>query len=238
VIYIKDTNYTLAECMDSIPKNRTNKVQWQYVRIGLFIVPAGVYVQGHSDTASQIDMNYNSTDFCMNFSLDRGADTLPFITLNKSNGLPDKRSITLGGSDTVIFKNKSAKKVTWRIAATTAMGIIIPDKGGVQTMKFLSDYDSMLVKIQYVDPSSGSTVVSNGREQLIIGHAGTLAALTIQFPNGPVNGQIFNISFDDVITTLTLTAPGMTIKAPITTVSGASGYAWVFYNAVWHKRSN
>jgi len=97
--------------------------------------------------------------------------------------------------------------------------------------------DTNTANTQYVDPSSGSTVQSNGRRQLIIGHAGTLASLTIKFPAGPVNGQIFDVSIDDVVTTLTLSAIGFTIKGTITTSASGAGSSWVFYNAIWHKRT-
>lgn len=81
---------------------------------------------------------------------------------------------------------------------------------------------------QYAAPLTGDTVTSNGSQQLVINPAGTLLALTVDFPATPVDGQRFDISCTQIITGLTLTAAA-TILGTLTTFAAADAFAgWVY----------
>lgn len=98
--------------------------------------------------------------------------------------------------------------------------------------------DTNLENIQYTQPTTGNTIVSNGRQRLIVDPSGTLAALTITFPSAPATGQIFSISISQIITTLTLGAGGNAIKGTIVTSATNSAGSWIYYqpNQTWFKR--
>jgi len=57
----------------------------------------------------------------------------------------------------------------------------------------------------YVSPTSGSTITPL-TSLLVVNAAGTIAALTVQFPSNAVNGQKLKIVSNQTITTLTTTA--------------------------------
>ena len=81
---------------------------------------------------------------------------------------------------------------------------------------------------QYATPLTGTTVTSNGSQQLVINPAGTLSALTVAFPATPVDGQKFDISCTQIITGLTLTSSA-TILGTLTTFAAVDGFAgWVY----------
>jgi hypothetical protein len=81
---------------------------------------------------------------------------------------------------------------------------------------------------QYETPLTGTTVTSDGSQQLIINPLGTLLALTVAFPATPVDGQRFDISCTQIITGLTLTSSA-TILGTLTTFAAVNGFAgWVY----------
>jgi hypothetical protein len=81
---------------------------------------------------------------------------------------------------------------------------------------------------QYATPLTGTTVTSDGSQQLVINPAGTLLALTVAFPATPVDGQRFDISCTQIITGLTLTSAA-TILGTLTTFAAANAFAgWVY----------
>jgi hypothetical protein len=81
---------------------------------------------------------------------------------------------------------------------------------------------------QYATPLTGTTVTSDGSQQLIVNPAGTLLALTIDFPATPVDGQRFDIACTQIITGLTLTAAA-TILGTLTTFAAANATAsWIY----------
>lgn len=91
----------------------------------------------------------------------------------------------------------------------------------------------------YIQPTTGNTVViavTTSRE--IIDPAGTLAALTVDFPPSPANGQLVAISFTQIITALTLaTTDGSTIGGTAITTQAANGtllYVYRTANTTWY----
>ena len=71
-------------------------------------------------------------------------------------------------------------------------------------------------------PTTSATVTLNDNQINIISPAGTLAALTITFPNSPANKDFVEVTFDQVITSVTYAAGtgGATIKGQINGVVG------------------
>lgn len=71
-------------------------------------------------------------------------------------------------------------------------------------------------------PTTASTVTLTNNYINIISPAGTIASLTITFPNSPSNNDFVEVTFDQIITTITYTAGtgGATIKGQINGVVG------------------
>jgi len=90
-------------------------------------------------------------------------------------------------------------------------------------------------KVIRVTPATGATLSAgnrNGNIVLLIDPAGTLASLTVNFPNTPSDGDIATISTSQTITSLTL--GNGTILGTVTTLS-ANGFAQWIYNAASNK---
>ncbi len=83
---------------------------------------------------------------------------------------------------------------------------------------------------QEASPTSGSTVATSIRPQLILTPAGTLATLTVTFPSSPTDAQTFSIASTQTITSLTL--GGGTILGTLTTLP-ANGFAsWMYVQSI------
>lgn len=77
----------------------------------------------------------------------------------------------------------------------------------------------------YVSPTSGSTVTPL-TSVLVINAAGTISALTVQFPSNATEGQRLRIMSNQIVTTLTLTAGTNSVTAATDTINaGASALA-------------
>lgn len=97
--------------------------------------------------------------------------------------------------------------------------------------------DTNKVGVQYVVPTTGNTVVSNGAQTLICNPSGTLSALTIDFPSTAQTGQTFNLIITQAIGTLSLTGgAGINIEGsfPSSSTNGKGG--WVLYGTTWFWR--
>jgi len=80
-----------------------------------------------------------------------------------------------------------------------------------------------------VPVTTNTVVTTSGINNLVCNPAGTLAALTIDFPANPLNGQTFNISISQIITSITLaTTDGSTINGTIVTSGTNSKAGWVY----------
>ena len=89
-------------------------------------------------------------------------------------------------------------------------------------------------------PLTGTTItLPNDASMVSIRPAGTLAALTVVFPPGPVDGQTIRLFSTQILTALTLqVSPGQTLNDGITTIATAmTGAAWCFSsaNATWDR---
>jgi hypothetical protein len=78
---------------------------------------------------------------------------------------------------------------------------------------------------QYATPTTGGTIAvnSNGYVNLVINPAGSLLALTINFPSNPQDGDTVNFSSTQIVTTLTMNN-GTFIGALTSLVVGSFGY--------------
>lgn len=95
------------------------------------------------------------------------------------------------------------------------------------------------VSTYYVAPLTGATVTPDvGTELALIVPAGTIAALTVNMPASPYNGQKFTASFDQVVTALTMAAPASATLKGALTAATAKGFATWQYNAAdtsWYR---
>jgi len=133
------------------------------------------------------------------------------------------------GTDTLQILIDDTVRITSNKAIKIGGGSLVVNTSGdvIATRKFTSGVD--ISRYQYATPTTGSTVIANGKD-LIINPAGALLALTVTFPSSPDDGQLFNISFTQAITTLTLN--GGTILGTLTSVAGISGAHWQYITGV------
>ena len=87
------------------------------------------------------------------------------------------------------------------------------------------------VTVQVDTPLTGTTVtVAPGVEMEYVNPAGTIAALTLNMPASPADGQPLTVAFDQVVTALTMAAPASaTIKGALTAAT-LKGFATWRYN--------
>lgn len=93
----------------------------------------------------------------------------------------------------------------------------------------MDEVESGPVDIQTELPLTGASIqVRDNAEMLVIDQAGTIAALTINMPLNPYDGQKVEMSFDEVVTTLTMTASGsgQTLKGALTAATAKGFASW------------
>lgn len=80
-------------------------------------------------------------------------------------------------------------------------------------------------------PTTSATVTLNDNQINIISPAGTIAALTVNFPNSPSNNDFVEVTFDQIVTSVTYVSGtgGSTIKGQINGVVGGQK-RWDFDN--------
>lgn len=128
-------------------------------------------------------------------------------------------------------RNVSTAALVAAVAAKTIQMDELPESG--------SEDPTVGEKAFYVAPLTGATVTPDvGTEFCMIDPAGTIAALTLNMPATPFDGQRFTVNFDAVVTALTMAAPASaTIKAALTAAT-AAGYATWKYNKAdntWYR---
>ncbi len=102
-----------------------------------------------------------------------------------------------------------------------------PISDATQTALNDIDVEAEFKKVQYVAPITGATVLHTlGNTLLIINPLGTLSTLTITLANGAYNGQLLNIFFSKIITTLTMNGATLFTNVP-SAISGLKlSYRW------------
>lgn len=102
----------------------------------------------------------------------------------------------------------------------------------------MDEVDSGDVTIQYETPLTGATVaVGDSTESVVIDPAGTIAALTVTMPANPYDGQYVELATTQIVTALTQTAAGKTIKAALTAGTANGFGAWRYSKATttWYR---
>lgn len=75
---------------------------------------------------------------------------------------------------------------------------------------------------QYVSPNSATTVqITEKVQTLVINTGGTLTTLNVLLPVRPIDGQTCGISSTQIITNMSITATGKTVKNALTTFAAA-----------------
>lgn len=95
------------------------------------------------------------------------------------------------------------------------------------------------VTVQKETPLTGTAITAGDScECLIVVPAGTIAALTLNMPAAPYDGQPLEVSFDQIVTALTMAAGGTdTLKGALTAAT-AKGFAkWRYSKAdtTWYR---
>lgn len=86
----------------------------------------------------------------------------------------------------------------------------------------------LIPQIQYVTPTTGSTVTANtnGFTKLLINPAGSLLALTITMPSSPSDGDTLQLGSSQIVTTLTMN--GGTIIGALTALAVAAFASYTY----------
>jgi len=95
----------------------------------------------------------------------------------------------------------------------------------------LTQYSVVPVTTDVVTPPAGT-------EFATINPAGTIAAMTLNMPASPYDGQPFEVAFDQVITALTMAAPASATLKGALTAATAKGFAkWRYSKAdtTWYR---
>jgi hypothetical protein len=100
---------------------------------------------------------------------------------------------------------------------------------------------SFVVSFTLVRPTTGQTITAGtGLGAFVIDPAGTIATLNVGLPPGPTEGQIFELSTSQAITTITVTSPdvGHIVQRGTDLLAPGGGMSWRYSAAdtTWHRR--
>lgn len=217
----------------------------------------GISWQYHGDVTTMPNVaaviGFDRSGFTPVNSLEIDADNINMATLNTDSTLTH---LKINGNIQIIDGTQGTGKVltsnsaglgSWKpipLPDTTQVLATKNDLKAFSGLATLAQADSVATAnnkaiYQYSTPTTGQTVNSNGAEYLVINPAGALLALTVTFPASPVNGQIFNISSTQAITTTTFTSSG-TIDGNLTGIAanGTAGWIYVLSITTWVKIHN
>jgi hypothetical protein len=163
----------------------------------------------------------------VNGNLNQISNTIPALAFNASSSGGTNAQLTVFASGDITLTGTGNVGIG---TATPSQKLDVD--GNIQLT------GALITVPQYAAPLTGDTVTSDGSQQLVINPAGTLLALTVDFPATPVDGQRFDISCTQIITGLTLTAAA-TIFGTLTTFAAADAFAgWVYSGdaAAWVRQ--
>ncbi len=196
---------------------------------------------------SYLGGNLTSTAILHLASGTTSASTAPLkFTSGSTLTITEAGAVEYNGTNLFITPNNGIRNIVAQVSGATAL-----TSGRIPfatTNGYLKDSSNLIFDgtgltvvntVQYVVPTTGQAVsATTGIYQLVCNPAGTLLALTINFPTNPLNGQQFSIAISQIITTLTLaTLDGSTIDGTITTSSVNSNGGWVYVQTpnTWFK---
>jgi hypothetical protein len=93
-------------------------------------------------------------------------------------------------------------------------------------------------KAQVSVPLTGNTVtIDDDVENLLIDPAGTIAALTVNMPLAPYDGQEVTLGASQTVTALTMSGNGKTLNGGLTTIGAALFGTWRYKaaNTTWYR---
>lgn len=115
---------------------------------------------------------------------------------------------------------------------SVGVGAADPGAGGITSLGRIVD-----AGYGYFTPvTAGTVTLSNTVSHNIIDPAGTLAALTINMPPTPIDGQVVDIRISQVITALTVSGNGNSVKGNPTTAAVGSSFSGIYKisNTTWY----
>lgn len=95
---------------------------------------------------------------------------------------------------------------------------------------------SIYLNVQTIVPTTGQTITlpdSDAGNLLILANTATIAALTINAPPNPVNGQLMTILFAGAVTTLTMAGGTLKYNPGSANANSYVRYIYDFVNGVW-----
>lgn len=153
---------------------------------------------------------------------------MPVIVRSLSNDVQTLDSVALQPWATQIRAGSTAALVAAVAAKTIQMDVVDDDNAAAAAAE----------TVAVVTPLTGTSyTVPDNTEIVLVNPAATIAAWTVAMPAGPYNGQRVTMSFKEVITTLTMTAAGTTLRAPLT-AAAVGGFATWRYRAAdttWYR---
>ena len=136
----------------------------------------------------------------------------------------------------ILASNGATGNDIYRGYSSTNLRFSVTDAGNVVAVGSLSgtSYIHSGAEIdktyQIYTPLTLATVtMSAGQSRAIINPAGTIAVLTVTLPSSPVDGQVAGISFTQIVTALTINAPGgATVVGPPTSAAVNNAFRFIY----------
>ena len=136
----------------------------------------------------------------------------------------------------ILASNGATGNDIYRGYSSTNLRFSVTDAGNVVAVGSLSGTSHIHTGAEIdktytiVVPVTGDTkTMAAGQSRIIFNPAGTLALLTVTLPPSPVDGQVAGMSFTQIITGLTINAPGgATVVAPPTTAAVDSNFRFLY----------
>lgn len=217
---------------------------------GLNLFPVAANVNGmYNGGASQSFRIYNTRTDSSNgewLSLDwvTTANTATIATQNNGTGLGRTLQL-ISGTTSLVFGAGGVTK--WSVDTTGAIRPVSANTTadvGTATFPMRNEYRTGIGVFSGANkaiPTTGQTVtVAQQTAWQLIAPAGTLAALTVQFPTPLADGHEFSVTINQSVTGLTLTPnSGATINGGFTVVTGymTATFHYLAADTAWYRKT-
>lgn len=145
-------------------------------------------------------------------------------TINRSQTID---SVALGA----YAKQKRDSATAAVVAAAAAKTIYYSDLKG--------DVDARRTEYAYTQATGTTVDLPDDAENVFLKHAATIAALTLNMPINPRDGQVVTVHSVSIVTALTMSAApgGDTIVGALTALTAAGFASWTYdkQGAVWRR---